>query len=300
METLEYTKIICDVWTYWQQHPEEMTKFATYKRDMSYILYRITDKNYFITKSDSDVINTIVDRLLGVGSDFGYGTGLSETGKIIGSVAGGILGSMVSPFYERPDIGSYDNFFYHRDHRRDINEEEMNKDNLIATYVGAQTGTITSGMGIGYYFGKKIGTDWGGYNVVSSDESIYDMTDTTFINNPNFVFDKLIEIFKPSLKFNRNHLPPLEYIIYVFDLMLNWSQFNAFKTRFVDFGKLYIDPILHRIANPPKPGMVRGVKTLRELSYDTANKNYTYEDIISKIGEEPYLQAVYNFRDVYD
>jgi hypothetical protein len=46
--------------------------------------------------------------------------------------------------------------------------------------------------------------------------------------------------------------------------------------------------------------MVRGVKTLRELSYDTANKNYTYEDIISKIGEEPYLQAVYNFRDVYD
>jgi len=277
METLEYTRIICEIWTYWRQYPVDFTDFEAYLRDVEYILYRITGHNYFITKSDSDVINTIIDSVLGVGSEFGYESsrGLSKTGGVIGGIAAGTLGA----------IGTLSNTL--------INQEDYFLNTMRVPVI---TGTILSGAGIGFHYGAKMGA----YTKISSDEDIYDMTDTTFINNPNFVFGKLIEIFKPSLKFNRNHLPPLEYIIYVFDLMLNWSQFNAFKTRFVDFGKLYIDPILHRIANPPKPGMVRGVKTLRELSYDTANKNYTYEDIISKIGEEPYLQATSNFRDVYE
>jgi hypothetical protein len=46
--------------------------------------------------------------------------------------------------------------------------------------------------------------------------------------------------------------------------------------------------------------MVRGVKTLRKLSYDTADENYTYEDITTELGEEAYSQATYNFRDLYD
>jgi len=87
---------------------------------------------------------------------------------------------------------------------------------------------------------------------------------------------------------------------YVFDLILRWSDFDAIKSRFVLFGELYIDPILHRIANLPRPGMVRGVKTLRKLSYDTADENYTYEDITTELGEEAYSQATYNFRDLYD
>jgi hypothetical protein len=177
---------------------------------MSYILYRITGRNYFITQNDSDIFNKIIDSLYGGNSDIGYGKGFSG----------------------------------------------------------------------------------------SSDEYIYDMTDTTIINNPDFVFDRLIEIFLPNLIVKRYHLPPLEYAIYVFDVILSWSDFRAIKSRFLLFGESYIDPILSSIANPPKPGMVRGVKTLRELSYDAVDGNYG--GFAPKINAETFSQATYNFRDVYD
>ena len=125
----------------------------------------------------------------------------------------------------------------------------------------------------------------------SSDEYIYDMTDTTIINNPDFVFDRLIEIFLPNLIVKRYHLPPLEYAIYVFDVILSWSDFRAIKSRFLLFGESYIDPILSSIANPPKPGMVRGVKTLRELSYDAVDGNYG--GFAPKINAETFSQATY-------
>jgi hypothetical protein len=303
---------------------------------MSYILYRITEKNYFITKSDSDVINTIVDKLLGVGSDFGYGTGLSEAGKVIGSVMG--FNMITLPRYEAPKIydapppvkpyggppemrekwedeGKYlrdyikwdeANIKYYTDLRQWYKMKPQWRD---ARYIPAGTNMAlncldTSCAGMGYYIGGKLGAKIGKYTKINSDEEIYDMTDTTIINNPEFVFDKLIEIFKHDLSGSKylsikQLSNTLEYVYYVFDLILRWSDFNAIKSRFVLFGELYIDPILHRIANPQIPRMVRGVKTLRELSYDTVDENYTYEDIISKIGEESYLQATYNFRDVY-
>jgi hypothetical protein len=108
MEAIKYTRVICDVWTYWKQHPDELTKLAAYKRDMSYILYRITGKNYFITKNDSDVINKIVDRLLGVGPTFAYGTGLSKRGMLIGGVVEGTIGSAIlNPFHQKPEFPTY-------------------------------------------------------------------------------------------------------------------------------------------------------------------------------------------------
>jgi hypothetical protein len=329
METIEYTRIICDVWTYWQKrYPDviwtmdDSDIYTAYKRDMSYILYRITGDKWFITKSDSDVINTIIDRLLGVGSDFGYGTGLSETGKVIGKVMGDTINF---PKYERPppqpvrSYGELPEMYEKWEDRDKYKQDMMIWNNASAKYRAdfmrwydmkeryrykmastnlASTCLDLSCEAMGYYIGGKIGAKIGEYTKISSDEYIYDMTDTTEMNNPDFTFDKLIEIFKPYLKVKRNLLPPFEYIYYVFDLILRWSDFDAIKSRFVLFGELYIDPILHRIANPSKP--VYQATTLRELSYDTANKNYSYKDIISKIGEEAYSQAAYNFRDVYD
>ena len=90
----------------------------------------------------------------------------------------------------------------------------------------------------------------------------------------------------------------MEYVIYVFHVILRWSDFDAIKSRFVDFGESYLDPILRNIANPPRPGMVRGVKTLRELSYDAVDGNYG--GFAPKINAETFSQATYNFRDVYD
>ena len=115
MEAIKYTRVICDVWTYWQKRYSDVILskdisniYAAYKRDMSYILYRITGKNYFITKNDSDVINKIVDRLLGVGPTFAYGTGLSKRGMLIGGVVEGTIGSAIlNPFHQKPEFPTY-------------------------------------------------------------------------------------------------------------------------------------------------------------------------------------------------
>ena len=213
METLEYTRIICDVWTHWRHNPIAITiitALGMYKYAMADIIYESTGKKYFITQNDSDIFIKIIDSLYGGNSDLGYSARFSG----------------------------------------------------------------------------------------SSDEYIYDMTDTTEMNEPNFAFDKLIEIFKPNLIIKRYRLPPLEYVIYVFDVILSWSDFDAVKSRFVTFGESYLDPILRSIANPPRPGMVRGVKTLRELSYDAVDGNYG--GFAPKIDAEHYSQATYNFRDIYD
>jgi len=218
-----------------------------------------------LTNTDSDVINTIVGRL--IGSEFAYegsSRGLVAAGSVIGGLALATLGA----------IGTFGG--------------------PVLPHLGA----ITAGSALGSYYGGQQAAAIGDYPRISSDEYIYDMTDTTEMNDPNFTFDKLIEIFKPNLIVKRYRLPPLEYVIYVFDLVLRWSDFNAIETRFVTFGESYIDPILRSIANPPKPGMVRGVKTLRELSYDTVDGNYG--GFAPKIDAETFSQATYNFRDVYD
>ena len=269
METLEYTRIICEIWTYWDKYPEEFTHFEAFKRDVKYILYRITGKKWFITKNDSDLINTIMSRLSRFGSEFAYegSQGLLATGSFIGGLALGTLGA-------------------------------------IDTFGGPlinQASSIVAGAALGSYYGGQQAYDMGNYPRINSNEEIYDMIEIPIINDPNSVFDQLIEIFRSELAdskyLSRDHLPnTLEYIIRVFDLMSRWSGFEVIENRFLLFGELYIDPILRRIANPQIPRMVRELKTLRELSSDAVAENYRHEDIISELGEELYSQATSNFR----
>ena len=268
METLEYTRIICEIWTYWDKYPEEFTHFEAFKRDVKYILYRITGKKWFITKNDSDLINTIMSRLSRFGSEFAYegSQGLLATGSFIGSLALGTLGA-------------------------------------IDTFGGPlinHLSSVTAGAALGMHYGEEQVAAMGDYPRIYSDEEIYDMTDNIAVD-PNIVFNRLIEIFKSKLAdskyLSRDHLPnTLEYIIRVFDLMSRWSGFEVIENRFLLFGELYIDPILRRIANPQIPRMVRELKTLRELSSDAVAENYRHEDIISELGEELYSQATSNFR----